>query len=206
MYIVNYSLFSKADGKGVIFRLSFSGWTYRWYKIRLKQAVTFLGLRISLSSQEMRHPNNFEARLFVLVLSVHHLNQTLSCWESGFPKYFSLIEVVATEAILVHPPPLPQEIWLKMSSVKIVKECVSRENSSVQVLSLNYSNTKAIRVWRIIFSICLRNQIFDYLFNESEDFFNQICWHFSGLVGFLTTLSSRIQIFCFINIKYHFLL
>ena len=107
MYIVNYSLFSKADGKGVIFRLSFSGWTYRWYKIRLKQAVTFLGLRISLSSQEMRHPKDLEARLFVLVLSVHHLNQTLSCREAGFPKYFSLIEVVATEAILVHPPSSP---------------------------------------------------------------------------------------------------
>ena len=84
----------------------------------------------------MRHPKDFEARLFVLVLSVHHLNQTLSCREAGFPKYFSLIEVVATEAILVHPPPPSprQEIWLEMSSVKIVKECVSREN--VQVLSI----------------------------------------------------------------------
>lgn len=180
MYIVNYSLFSKADGKGVIFRLSFSGWTYRWYKIRLKQAVTFLGLRISLSSQEMRHPKDFEARLFVLVLSVHHPNQTLSCWEAGFPKYFSLIEVVATEAILVHPPPPSprQEIWLEMSSVKIVKECVSREN--VQVLSLNYSNTKAIRFRRIIFSICQRNLILNNLFRENicEGFFNQICWLF----------------------------
>ena len=51
---------------------------------------------------------------------------------------------MATEAILVHTPPLSplQEIWLKMSSVKIVKECLLREN--VQVLSPNYSNTKAI--------------------------------------------------------------
>jgi len=135
MYIVNYSLFSKADGKGVIFRLSFSGWTYRWYKIRLKQAVTFLGLRISLSSQEMRHPKDFEARLFVLVLSVHHPNQTLSCWEAGFPKYFSLIEVVATEAILVHPPPslpdkksgwkcLPSKLSKSVCCVKMCKFCL----------------------------------------------------------------------------------
>lgn len=202
MYIVNYSLFSKADGKGVIFRLSFSGWTYRWYKIRLKQAVTFLGLRISLSSQEMRHPKDLEARLFVLVLSVHHLNQTLSCREAGFPKYFSLIEVVATEAILVHPPSSPQEIWLEMSSVKIVKECVSREN----VLSLNYSNTKAFRFRRIIFSICLGNLIFNHQKIFEKAFSIRFVGSFSGLFGFLTTLSSRIQIYCFIKIKYHFLL
>merc|ERR1719500_294540 len=89
-----------------------------------------------------------------------------------------------------HPHSLiDMNFWLKMSSVKIVKECLLPEN--VQVLSLNYSNTKAIRFRRIIFSICLGNLIFNNLFRENicEGFFNQICF-FSGLLGFLTTLSS----------------
>jgi len=49
------------------------------------------------------------ARLFVLVFSVHHPQQPLLL---GLPKYFSLIEVVAREAILVqtpHPPALFDE-------------------------------------------------------------------------------------------------
>ena len=90
---------------------------------------------------------------------------------------------MAKEAISVHPPSyshIQQKLLLKMPFFKIYKERVLCENSSVQVLSLNYSNTKAIRFRRIIFSICQRNLILNNLFRENicEGFFNQICWLF----------------------------
>ena len=150
----------------------------------------------------MRHPTNIEARLFVLVFSVHHLNQTLSCWETGLPKYFSLIQVVYGKRSYFSSPPPPTPISSKNSCwkclfFKIYKERVLCENSSVQVLSLNYSNSKTIRVG-ISFSICLEHLISHNFSKFCEGFFNQnFCLSFWPGSDFLTALSSRIQIFCF---------
>jgi len=79
------------------------------------------------------------ARLFVLVFSVHHPQQPLLL---GLPKYFSLIEVVAREAILV-PPPLPCLTKI-LAEKNPLSECLLRGNSSLQVL--NYSNFITILV------------------------------------------------------------
>ena len=149
----------------------------------------------------MRHPTNIEARLFVLVFSVHHLNQTLSCWEAGLPKYFSLIQVVYGKRSYFSSPPsyshIQQKLLLKMPFFKIYKERVLCENSSVQVLSLNYSNSKTIRVG-ISFSICMEHLISHNFSKFCEGFFNQnFCLSFWPGSDFLTALSSRIQIFCF---------
>lgn len=153
----------------------------------------------------MRHPTNIEARLFVLVFSVHHLNQTLSCWEAGLPKYFSLIQVVYGKRSYFSSPPLPfpypAKTLVENAFFKIYKERVLCENSGVQVLSLNYSNSKTIRVG-ISFSIFWENQFFrnfsKFVKLICKGFFNQnFCFSFWPGSDFLTALSSRIQIFCF---------
>ena len=107
---------------------------------------------------------------------------------------------MAKEAISVHPPShsyIQQKLLLKMPFFKIYKERVLCENSSVQVLSLNYSNSKTIRVG-ISFSICLEHLISHNFSKFCEGFFNQnFCLSFWPGSDFLTALSSRIQIFCF---------
>jgi len=111
---------------------------------------------------------------------------------------------MAKEAISVHPPSyshIQQKLLLKMPFFKIYKERVLCENSSVQVLSLNYSNSKTIRVG-ISFSIFWENLISrnfsKFVKLVCKGFFNQnFCLSFWPGSDFLTALSSRIQIFCF---------